>query len=92
MDSAWVIAVAPSAYWLLRQEGEPPWEAAAVVAVLSKLSILGVRLRNCSRVISELRHSAEAGAVPLAGVNGVMQVSARSVVRILVVVCKSFCA
>ena len=43
-------------------------------------------------MISELRHSAVAGWSPEVGVKGVTQVSARSVARMFVVVCRSFCA
>ena len=93
MDSAGVISVAGSTEQRsVHYPAVPPKQASTVVAVLSTASIFGVRLRYSSSVVSDVQHSPAALVSPLAGVDGGVQVEANGVARILVVVCKSFCA
>ena len=63
-----------------------------MVAVGSELSILGLRVWNSASVRSEVRHSAAAFSPFAAGAKGVVHFAASGVDRMLVVVCRSFCA
>ena len=64
-----------------------------VVADVSEASILPQRVLNSARVMSDVQHVAEASASAelLAGENGLVHLEARSVTRMLVVVCRSHC-
>ena len=74
----------------MRKAGVPSKNSATIVALGLKASILPLRVLNSARVISLVRHSADAGVFN--GVNPLVHVFASGVSRILVVVGRSFCA
>jgi hypothetical protein len=85
-------------YRSVRKFAVPPRYSATVRALGLAASILPRRVLNSASVISLVRHSAVAAvrrlplASKVAGVKGRMQVEASGVARMLVVVCRSFCA
>src|SRR5882762_408382 len=95
MLSLWLSSVPPVAYRSVRQFGVPPRNSCAVRALGLEASILPWRDLNSSSVRSLVQHSAEAALVRLpeasnsAFEKGTEHFLARSVTRMVVVVCRS---
>ena len=96
MLSWWLINVPllGPAYKSVRQVGVPAAYSCGVRALGLNPSILPRKDLNSAKVISLVRHSADAGAFvsALKGLKACVHLLARGVSNILVEVCRSFCA